>query len=1049
MQSVQRTTGSRSYLRISMQLTDYSKFSYHPKSEVIVNVLRKVNQNTESDSYFRVLGSFYVGQVASTMRASVTTEDRGVIPVNIYALCLAASGFGKTKSVNILERELLGGFYQSFTEDTLPEIANDAIQADAIKRANKNNSDFEDELPKLETEYDSYGAYVFAFPEGSGPAFRQIRAKCQMANIGSTNLIIDELGYNLIKSTELLDIHFECYTGDVEVLTSKGYIRFDELTGSEDVAQYSENGVVSYVPNSDVGFIKKPYDGKVFDLVTPTGFDFTVTENHQNTVVNYKGEFQKKTASELDTSSRIIISKCAEDRGEHISDLLRLQIAFQADGTFKRNKVNVEFGFTKERKIARLHALLGRMGVEYKNYHLSTGHTVFSFKKEGLGLTKDLRDVIEPEKLDLTSIREILDEAVKWDGNEKEMTNRYTTAHLGNAQLIAWIASLSGHKSRMRTVVDNRSNRFSDSHYVEWNTRLNHPSAQLSYLDKCSGNQKPIRTSRHYEGHVYCVTVPSTHIVIRRNGVSCIGGNCYDVGLVKDKITKSSSDNKRHTQRSTPVPSNFLAFGTPDKLFDGSVTEKELIARLDSGYGRRFIYAEGTLGEDESISPAELYDRLVNGSNSTDLDNLRDLFTRLADPVNAHRNIPMEREQGILLTTYKMECEYQAKSLPAHQNIHKAELQHRYFRALKIAGAYAFVDSTPIVTTAQLMAAIRVVEDSGSDFQRMIARPKPHVRLAKYIASVSEEVTHADLIEDLAFYPNAKNKQEEMITMANAWGYKNNIIIKKYYNSGIEFFKGESLKETNLDEMMFSVSDHEAYNYAPMVQPFSNLSKLTQAQGMHWCSHSFEGNHRNGDNVIKGFNMVVIDVDKGIALPKAKKLLEEFTAHYYVTKRHTPESHRFRIVIPMKYHLNLNEKEFKEFMYNIYEWLPFEVDEGTDQRSKKWLSHKGGSGDNIGELFDPTPFIPKTSKNTQRQADMKKLGNLGRIESWFARNELVEGNRNNGLSKYCFMLLDSGLDPQDCEDRTLEFNEKLPEPLKESELRNTVFKSMWEKVKTK
>ena len=77
-----------------MQLKNYTEMSYHPVSEQIVSILRNQTQNTKSDSYFRTVTSFFLAQMASAMRTYVRTQDRGDIPVNLYACCLMESGGG-------------------------------------------------------------------------------------------------------------------------------------------------------------------------------------------------------------------------------------------------------------------------------------------------------------------------------------------------------------------------------------------------------------------------------------------------------------------------------------------------------------------------------------------------------------------------------------------------------------------------------------------------------------------------------------------------------------------------------------------------------------------------------------------------------------------------------------------------------------------------------------------------------------------------------------------------------------------------------------------
>ena len=57
------------------------------------------------------------------------------------------------------------------------------------------------------------------------------------------------------------------------------------------------------------------------------------------------------------------------------------------------------------------------------------------------------------------------------------------------------------------------------------------------------------------------------------------------------------------------------------------------------------------------------------------------------------------------------------------------------------------------------------------------------------------------------------NLKRELLNLAIAYGYKNNMIIKKSYVDNIEFLRGESLKETNTQEMIISYSKELASNY--------------------------------------------------------------------------------------------------------------------------------------------------------------------------------------------------------------------------------------------
>lgn len=704
----------------------WEQYDYHPTSEMIVNILRQQTQNTRSDLYFRVLSSYFLAQMASSMRTYVKTSTLGSIPVNTYVCALMESGAGKGHSMNIMEDSIVNEFKNVFTQSTFPLKATEHVEHEAARKAHLNQTDYNDELEKLHKEFNLYGAMPYSFSEGTAPAYKQIRTKAQMAGIGSLNYICDEIGSNLLAAQELLTV-------------------------------------------------------------------------------------------------------CLET---------------------------------------------------------------------------------------------------------------------------------------------------------------------------------------------------------------------YDVGKVKDKITKSSSDNIRQESRSDPVPSNMLVFGTPAKVFNGGKEESEFISLQETGYARRFLFGFGNKGTEIKYTAEELYDLLASNATSGDMQKLSSRFGALADAVNFGKVITVNRDQGIQLLQYKMDCEQYAETFPEHDHIRKAEMQHRYFKALKLAGAYAFIDETISVTTEQLYAAIKVVEDSGNDaFRQILNRPKPYERLARYLGSMDSEVTHADLTEELPFYRGNQSAKNDMLQLASAWGYKENIIIKRFFKEGIEFLKGESLKETSLDEIIVAYSTHEAYNYRNEQCKFADIHKLTQKQGMHWTNHHMLDGHRQEVNAIQGFNTVIIDCDGGISIKTAKLLLQEYTCMYYTTKRHTAENHRFRIIIPIKYHLRLEAKDFKEFMQGIYDWLPFKVDAETNQRCKKWLSHNGSHGYNDGKLLDPLQFIPKTSKNEERKKEVQALGSLDSTERWFA-SKMAHGNRNNNMIKYALMLKDAGMAYEDVESTVLAFNGKLSDGLSEAEMHATILKSV-------
>lgn len=695
--------------------------AYHPVAEQLVQVICDKTR-TEETLFFRVLVAYYLSTVASTMRCSIATHDRGEIPVNMYAINLAPSGFGKGHSTSILKKQVLNQFTYRFVNETFEVMAQKNLPKLATDRAHRKATDPDKELETLKGEFNRAGALAISFNSGTSSALKQIRHKLLLANAGSLNFQMDEVGSNLLSNMELLDVYLEL----------------------------------------------------------------------------------------------------------------------------------------------------------------------------------------------------------------------------------------------------------------------------------------------------------------------------YDTGEIDQKITKNTNENVRNEEIIGRTPTNMLLFGTPAKLLNGSKVEEEFYSMQEAGFARRCVFGYVRHGgKKKKLTPQEVYDMATDPVNDNFLQDLADHLETLADPINMNKQLAISKDTTLELIEYQQMCEALAESLPEHAEMRKAEISHRYFKALKLAGAYAFIDDSADLTSDHLYNAIALVEESGQAFERLLTRDKAYAKLAKYIAELGEDVTHTDLSEDLIFYPKASNQRADMLKDATAWGYKNNIIIKKKFEDGIEFLRGESLKETDLNEICVSYSNEWVENYNNDTAPFDQLHVMTQAPGMHWVNHHMRDGYRDDEHAIPGFNIVVLDVDKGVSLEGAKALLKDYKALYYTTKRHTADANRFRIVLPTNYELKLDTKDYKEFMKHLMAWLPFEVDTATGQRARKWESFNGHYEYTDGELLDVLPFIPKTSKNEEHKQRINSQQSLDNLERWVINNT-GDGNRNNQLLKYAYILVDGGFDFNQILGRVKELNDKLPDKLDETEIHSTI-----------
>lgn len=696
--------------------------------ERIVNLLNNRTQNNNKD-FFRSIVCYFLAKMAASMRASINTKDRGNIPVNLYSINLATSGFGKGHSISILENEIFNGFQELFEESTLPYIAHQNIKKIADYQAELRNADAEEVLDKLLIEYETGGVIPFTFDSGTIPAIKQLRHKLLLGSIGSMNIQIDEIGSNLTANTDILNAFLEL----------------------------------------------------------------------------------------------------------------------------------------------------------------------------------------------------------------------------------------------------------------------------------------------------------------------------YDQGKIKTKLIKNTAENTRTKEINGKTPTNMLLFGTPSKLLDGCETEAAFFSFLEAGYARRCFFAMGE-AEVNTSTPEEIFYNLINPKNTELVEELNKYFSSLAHPDMYNWKMTMEDTVAIDLIRYKLQCEALANDLPAYLEIQKAELSHRYFKVLKLAGALAFTAKSKEITHKYLNEAIQIAEDSGKAFSVIIKQEKPYVRLAKFIESYKgSELTHADISEALPFYKSSTTLRNELLTLATAWGYTRHILIKRNTVDNVELISGESLQSASLESCLVSYSKDWATGYVLENPSFAQLPKLLTADDLHWANHAFAEGHRSEATVIKGFNLVVLDIDNG-NLDNVKELLKDYEFMTCTTKRHTNNVHRFRLIFPINYMLKMEKEDYALFMEALCNWLPFTVDVGANQRSRKWQTNPNGLVyHNRGNVLDVTQFIPRTSRYAEARASTKKVASFDNLERWFLADIDAKG-RNNQILRYALMLADSGYSEDEVKSKVLALNSKISNGLSKMELESTIFKTLSKKV---
>lgn len=532
----------------------------------------------------------------------------------------------------------------------------------------------------------------------------------------------------------------------------------------------------------------------------------------------------------------------------------------------------------------------------------------------------------------------------------------------------------------------------------------------------------------------------------------------FDTGKTKDKLIKSTKDQKRINSLRGATPANVFAFGTPVTAFDGGYTEETLIKLKKSGYGRRSFFAYGDMSSKyvSDISEDELFAKLTDKSLTSDMDDIHDQLTALASMDLVDQELLMDAKASRFALSYNQFCKQRASAISEYRPIERAEMLHRVAKVTKLAGAYAFIDKADAVTTEHLEYAIALAEVSGQSLSKILNQPKAHVRLAQFLCEFGSPVTQADLVEHLPFYTGSASQKKDLMTLAMAHGHRNAMAIKSFEESGVAMWQGETLEPTNNEALIVSTSTALADNYTNKTASIKRLSEVCSTQDMNFCNHHFKNGevgkgNRSKANTEAGTNIVVFDVDNTRFKPHIlHALLEPYNHVIYETKSSTPEEPRYRLILVLSHIVKLDDVEYKKFCNNIAKWLPINVDLPAIQREKKYRTYEGSNAwyQDTGANLNVMPYYPNTREAEENLKHNSALlqARIKGMHKWVIHTA-SKGNRNNTLFAYVKFLSEHTTETKEkIIERVRETNSHLVDPVDEAELTQTIFKSLKDKA---
>ncbi len=315
-----------------------------------------------------------------------------------------------------------------------------------------------------------------------------------------------------------------CFDGETEILTEEGWIRFDALPRDVKVAQFEPSTEqISFVQPTD--YIAQDWEGNLVEI-QGNNVDFVGTPEHRMLVRTSTKRWEDRPAEKMcDREGKLWHAGFYQDGTERLSkDYITLLCACWAKGTW--DGTTWQLLLPTRIQTEHLQRTLDQLGISSATEILpreNTGHPIPArVDLEASAIGKEIKEWLGASvsfgpwvlQLDFFTMRLLLEEATYWSPNPDR--RNWLGAEKRDVDWLQITGVLTGQQTKVRP-----------PYYGYWNEFPPRPWS----VQRMKNTFKVTSFRRNQvwrKQKVYCVTVPSSYIVVRRNGRAYVTGNCQN-----------------------------------------------------------------------------------------------------------------------------------------------------------------------------------------------------------------------------------------------------------------------------------------------------------------------------------------------------------------------------------------------------------------------------------------------------------------------------------------------------------------------------------------
>lgn len=322
-----------------------------------------------------------------------------------------------------------------------------------------------------------------------------------------------------------------CVDKETEFFSQAGWKKISEYQYGDMVLQYNTDNDIAELVYPQA-YIKKPCN-EFYHFKTMYGVDMMLSAEHNVLYKTARKNFMKSTVVDLyDRYTRnkkgleigipTTFTYCSKTKLDLSDDEIKLMLAVICDGHFSNPNTNLcRINIKKQRKIKELKKILEALDLDYRvNIVNEYNQFYFYAPRHEKHFTKDWYNC-NREQLKL-----ICDNILQWDGSTSKGRMKFHTTIKESADFIQFAFSSCGYRATL-TVQDRRGRvkTINNKDYVTKSIDYNVQITKRTLPSLANGKNKNLITKVKVNDYKYCFTVPSSNLVLRRNGKIFVTGN--------------------------------------------------------------------------------------------------------------------------------------------------------------------------------------------------------------------------------------------------------------------------------------------------------------------------------------------------------------------------------------------------------------------------------------------------------------------------------------------------------------------------------------------